>query len=173
MVVTDPPRAMLVPVREPTPARRPYAGFVTRTIAFAIDAAIINGVALIVAAVAALVLSVFPISNDTKTALAVVGGGLWVVWLVGYFLVFWSTSGETPGSHVMRIRVVSVRGDKIRPRRALLRLAGLVAGLPLFLGYLPILLTDRRRGLQDVLGGTVVINQPPDAHATQARGTVP
>jgi hypothetical protein len=39
-----------------------------------------------------------------------------------------------------------------------LRLFGLtLAALPLFLGFLPILLNERRRGLQDVIGGSVVI----------------
>lgn len=149
-----------------------YAGLVTRTIAFAIDAGIVNVVALSVSGVVALVLSIFPVSHDMKTVLAVVGGALWFVWLIGYFVTFWVTTGETLGSHVMRIRVVHL-GGPLRPRHALLRLIGLVLGLPLFIGYVPILVTDRRRGLQDVLGGTVVVFQPPDAKPTSTRGTRP
>jgi len=43
-----------------------------------------------------------------------------------------------------------------------LRLAGLVlAALPLFAGFVPILFDDRRRGVQDMLAGTVVVFAPP------------
>ena len=49
---------------------------------------------------------------------------------------------------------------------ALLRLAGLtLAAIPLFAGFLPILVDDRRRGVHDMLAGTVVVTaptQPPD-----------
>ena len=54
----------------------------------------------------------------------------------------------------------------LKPRRALFRFGALVlAALPFFLGFLPILLTERRRGLQDMLARTVVVDAPdlPDA----------
>jgi uncharacterized RDD family membrane protein YckC len=42
------------------------------------------------------------------------------------------------------------------------RLAALVlAALPLFAGFVPILFDERRRGLQDMLAGTVVVLAPP------------
>jgi uncharacterized RDD family membrane protein YckC len=168
------PATVLPATASAAPARVSYAGLITRTIAFAIDAAIINVVAITVAAVIALVLSVFPASDDMKKLLAAVGAGLWVVWLIAYFVTFWTTTGETPGNRVMRIRVVRADGGgRVRPARALARLAGLVIGLPLFLGYVPILLTDRRRGLQDVMGRTVVVNRLPDSPSPPTRGTLP
>jgi hypothetical protein len=48
----------------------------------------------------------------------------------------------------------------------------MLAVLPLFLGVLPILLNDRRRGLQDVIGGSVVIGvaeAPRDAEPERAQ----
>jgi uncharacterized RDD family membrane protein YckC len=43
------------------------------------------------------------------------------------------------------------------------RLVGLVlAIIPLFAGFIPVLFTERRRGLPDFLGGTVVLYD--DAH---------
>ena len=46
------------------------------------------------------------------------------------------------------------------PRRGLLRFIGLtLAALPLFLGFLWILVDDRRRGLHDLLARTVVVEQ--------------
>ncbi len=77
--------------------------------------------------------------------------------MTGYFVVFWTTTGQTPGSRVMRIRVLREDGDHLRWFRALVRLGGMVISLPLFWGYLPILTSTRRRGVPDVLAGTVVV----------------
>jgi uncharacterized RDD family membrane protein YckC len=137
---------------------QPYAGIVTRTIAFALDAAIIDVAGVAVGAIGALVMSLLPTSHDQRTVIAAIGAGLFVVWSIAYFVTFWTTTGQTPGSHIMRIRVVRVHAPEMKPRHALLRLLGIVAGLPLFWGYIPILLTERRRGLQDVVAGTVVVN---------------
>jgi uncharacterized RDD family membrane protein YckC len=138
-----------------------YAGFVTRTIAFATDAAIINLVAVVVAAVAVLVLSLFPISHGTRNAFVIVGGVAFVVWTVAYFTVFWTTTGETPGNRVMRLRVTRADGSALRPRHALVRLIGMLVSFPLLWGYLPILVNERRRGVYDMLAGTVVVTVTP------------
>jgi uncharacterized RDD family membrane protein YckC len=137
-----------------------YEGLVTRGIAFAIDAAIIDLVAIVVAGAVALVLSVLSVPKDTlDTVLIAVGGALFLAWSLGYFVTFWSTTGQTPGSRLMRVMVRSADdGGIIRPRRAAVRFAGLVlAAIPLLAGFVPILFDDRRRGLQDMLAGTVVV----------------
>jgi uncharacterized RDD family membrane protein YckC len=138
-----------------------YAGFVTRTIAFALDAALINLVALATAGVVALVLSVLPESDRLTSIVAVAGSVLFFAWVTGYFAVSWTTTGETPGSRVMWIRVARVDGGPLRPRHAALRLAGIVLSLPLLVGFVPILLTERRRGLPDFMAGTVVLATVP------------
>src|SRR4051794_35734848 len=137
-----------------------YGGLVTRALAAAIDALLVNLAALAVAAVVALVLSIFPVSHDTKTLLAAIGGALFATWVVFYFVFFWTTAGQTPGDLVMRVAVVREDGERLRPARAALRLLVAGAGLVLFLGYVPILLNDRRRALHDWVAGTVVVNQP-------------
>jgi uncharacterized RDD family membrane protein YckC len=140
-----------------------YAGLVTRAIAFAIDALIIDIAALATGAVVALALSLLSISKEANAIILAIGGVAFVLWSVGYFVVFWSTTGQTPGNRIMHIRVVrAVDGESIAPRYALVRMAGLVlATLPLFAGFVPILLTDRRRGLQDWLAGTTVRRTEP------------
>ena len=143
---------------------RQYEGLVTRGIAFAIDAAIIDLVAIVVAGAVALALSVLSISEDSlDTVLIAVGGALFLAWSVGYFVTFWSTTGQTPGSRLMRIKVCAADDDGgvLRPRRAALRFAGLIlAAIPLLAGFLPILFDERRRGLHDMLAGTVVVEDP-------------
>jgi uncharacterized RDD family membrane protein YckC len=148
------------------PAGSHYAGFVTRLIAFAIDAAIVNLIALMVAVVITLVFSVIPESRDSDKLVVAIGGIAFAVWAIGYFLTFWTTTGQTPGNRVMQIRVTREDGTRLRPRHALVRLFGLVLSLPLFAGFVPILFTERRRGLADWLSGTVV-RVVPDADASQ------
>jgi uncharacterized RDD family membrane protein YckC len=101
------------------------------------------------------------VPDGVETAVAVAGGALYVLWLVGYFVTFWATTGQTPGNRLMRIRVRPVAGERLLPRRALLRFLGLtLAAIPLCAGFLLILVDDRRRGLQDVLARTVVVEHP-------------
>jgi uncharacterized RDD family membrane protein YckC len=132
---------------------------VTRGVAFVVDAAVLNAVAAVVAGAAALVVSVFPVSTGADTGIAAAGGALFFAWVVGYFTIFWATTGQTPGNRLMQIRVTRPGGASLKPRRAFVRLVGLLlAALPLFAGFIPILLTDRRRGLADWIADTVVVS---------------
>jgi uncharacterized RDD family membrane protein YckC len=59
---------------------------------------------------------------------------------------------------LMSIRVERTNGGPLSFRRAVQRLIGaVIAALPLFAGYLLILVDDRRKGLHDRLAGTVVV----------------
>ena len=61
---------------------------------------------------------------------------------------------------VMRLRVTGRSGDAPSPWRSLVRLVGLaLAIIPLFAGFLPVLVDDRRRALQDYLAGTTVVDE--------------
>ena len=162
-MATTPDVAAQVLARRTTAAPRgmSYAGLVTRAIAAAVDALVINFIALTVAAIVALVLSIFPVTHNTKTVLAALGGVLFAIWVGAYFVTFWTTTGQTPGDRVMRMVVVREDGSLLGPWRAFVRLAGAVLGLVLLVGYIPILLNDRRRALHDWMAGSVVINQPP------------
>src|SRR6188474_1098812 len=143
------------------PAAPPlYAGLVTRAVAFIIDAAIINTVAFGIAASASLALSIFGVSLDElPTGLSVaVGAGGWVVLNLAYFIGSWTLAGQTTGMRLMAIRVERTNGGPLSFRRSVQRLIGaIIAALPLFAGYLLILVDDRRKGLHDRLAGTVVV----------------
>ncbi len=147
-----------------------YEGLVTRSIAFAVDAAVINLVAIAVGAVVGLALSMLSVPGEVETVLLAVGGAAYLIWTIGYFVTFWSTTGQTPGDRLMQIRVCRADdGEPPSAGRSVFRLAGLtLAAIPLFAGFLPILFDDRRRGLHDMLAGTVVV-----ASASPARTPVP
>lgn len=141
-----------------------YVGLVTRVIAFAVDAAVVQFAAVAVAGTLALILSVVSLPDELDNVLVVVGGVAYALWLVGYFVVFWSATGQTPGNRLLQIRVCrAVDGASPSAGAAVLRFAGLIlAALPLFAGFLPILIDERRRGLHDMLAGTVVVPAPQE-----------
>jgi uncharacterized RDD family membrane protein YckC len=136
-----------------------YAGLVTRTLALALDALIIDGVALLVGVAVGLGVSLLHLPHDVDVVIAAVLGAAYVAWSVGYFVFFWSSTGQTPGDRVMCIKVIDGRHrGPLKPRRALLRFIGLVlAALPLLAGILMMLWDDRRRCLHDRLARTVVV----------------
>jgi uncharacterized RDD family membrane protein YckC len=138
-----------------------YGGLATRAMALLIDVALADLLALGAAAGVYLAASVV--------------GGLRPSWLVGvlvavgwalvvdvYLLLFWTMTGRTPGMRLMRLRVVGPRGDPPGLGRAVVRLVGLFLAIALFFaGFLPVLVDRRRRGVHDMLAGTVVESTEP------------
>jgi uncharacterized RDD family membrane protein YckC len=138
-----------------------YAGIATRGVALAIDAAIANLIVLIVAALLSLVASLVGGTLRPEWLAAVLAAAGWVATVTGYFALFWSTTGQTPGMRLMRLRVIDRTGEPPHLARALLRVVGLaLAIIPLFAGFLPVLFDVRRRGIHDLLARTAVIHVP-------------
>ena len=157
------------PVR-PLTSSPPYAGLVTRTLAFAIDIAIIDAAALITGGIVALGLSALKLPDEVQTVLAVAGAALAVVWGIGYFAWFWSAAGQTPGDRVLGLQVLHAETGRPLPLpKATLRVGALVlAAIPFCAGFLMILFDDRRRGLQDRLVGTVVVYRATPAGSSRS-----
>jgi uncharacterized RDD family membrane protein YckC len=152
------------------PAEPRYIGIVARTLGFTIDAMLICAAALIVASAAVLIVTVAHLPSGLKDAMVVMGAILFVLWAMAYFVAFWTTTGQTPGARILQFRVVPSKGDTLKPRRAIVRAIGLVlAAIPLFAGYLPIALGRKRRGLQDYLARTMVVDEPQQSVADARR----
>jgi uncharacterized RDD family membrane protein YckC len=135
----------------------PYAGIASRGVALAIDVAIAQAIVFAGGAVLALVGSMV---GDLKfDALGrLIAATVWAATVATYFVVFWSTAGQTPGMRLLALRVIGPDGEHPGTARSLLRLIGLVLAIvPLFAGFLPVLVDPRRRGLHDYLAGTVVL----------------
>jgi len=140
---------------------RRYTGIVARTLAFTLDAGLIIIPAFIVEIGGSLIVTVAHLPSSWKSAMVAVGAVAFALWAIAYFVVFWSTTGQTPGARIMEFRVVPTDGDKLKPWRAVVRAVGLVlAAIPLFAGYLPVAFGRKRRGLQDYLARTSVIDAP-------------
>jgi uncharacterized RDD family membrane protein YckC len=134
---------------------------VTRAVAFLIDALIITFIALGGVVVVISVALILHLGHSARVVIGAVGAGVYVLWAAGYHIVFWTTTGQTPGGRAMRFTVRSKDGGTIGPLRASVRWLGVVvSALLLGLGFVPILFDKRRRGLQDLLAGTVAVNRP-------------
>ena len=140
---------------------RPYAGIVSRTVALAIDAVTLTIGFAIASAVFGLILSLFTAVEVSSPAAVLGAAAVWSIVVGGYFVLFWTFAGETPGMRLMALRVIDRAGDPPGFGQALVRLAGMIlAAIPFFAGYLLILVDDRRRGLQDMLARTTVVYAP-------------
>jgi len=145
-------------VRRPARAERPiYGGIATRAIALAADAAVTIVLFMSVVGIAALVASLVGGLRPEWLAGALLASG-WMLVVGTYFVLFWSSAGQTPGMRLLRVRVHGPAGNPPSVGRSLVRLVGLVLAIvPMFAGFIPVLFTERRRGLPDFLAGTVVL----------------
>ena len=139
-----------------------YVGLITRLLGFAVDVIIINLVAAFSWAVVALTMSALNVPDSVDSAIVAIMGFLYLIWAGGYFVAFWSGTGQTPGARALEFRVVDAEdGKPIKVGRAVARLAGMLLGaIPFFAGYILGLFNERCRCLLDVFGDTVVIDAP-------------
>jgi len=138
----------------------PYAGLGSRIPGLLVDVVALHIVYLVGIAMVGLTVALanWTPSHTLADALAAAG---WAAIVAVYFTGFWATAGQTPGMALLRVRLVGTDAEPPGWGRSLLRLAAsLVAVALLCIGFLPVLVDDRRRALQDLVAGTVVIYEP-------------
>jgi uncharacterized RDD family membrane protein YckC len=143
--------------RAPRAPRAPFAGIATRAAALGIDASVIivsfASLAALVGVIASLVGGLRP-----EWLAGILLGSGWILFVGGYLVLFWSGAGQTPGMRLLHLRVRGRNGRPPSVGRAVVRAFGtLVAIVPFFAGYVPVLFDERRRGLPDFLAGTEVV----------------
>jgi len=151
------PVAWQAPEPEPGPTvGTSFASPGSRLIAYILDI-LVQFVIVAILAILSIVFAAifFPLAIITSLAIIVVS--------VGYFPYFWARTGQTPGMSAMKIKVVrDADGGPLTTGQAILRLIGLWIGLAVFyIGVIWIFVDKRKRGWQDLIGGTVVVNVPP------------
>jgi uncharacterized RDD family membrane protein YckC len=136
-----------------------YGGLATRGIALVTDVLLAHVVFLLGGAMIGLVSGMIGTLRPQWVVGLIAGFG-WLIVLVGYFVLFWSTAGQTPGMRIFKLRVL--HGPEPPPVwRSLVRLVGLVlAIIPCFAGFVPVVFDSRKRALQDFMAGTVVVFDP-------------
>ena len=150
-----------------------YAGFISRFLAFLIDILFISFTIVATTWFVSITTSAFRlgaflgISPDSipwsRPVLDFISGPfitglLSAAFILGYHVFFWVFAGQTPGKALMGLRLVTSTGQRVPPLRASLRfLSYFISGIPLYLGFLWVLVDDRRQAWHDKIAGTVVI----------------
>ena len=129
-------RAERVLHRPPRSGPSPYGGIATRAIALATDGLLTVALFMSVVGIAALIGSLVGGLRPEWLVGVLLGSG-WMLVVGVYFVLFWSTAGQTPGMRLLHIRVRGPgRGDPVdrslapAPRRARARDRAAVRGLP-------------------------------------------
>jgi len=152
---------------DPTDESTGYGGAATRGVGLVLDALLAQlGFAMVAASLALVV----ALAGGLRPGWlgATLAGTAWFLATAIYFVAFWSATGQTPGMRVMRVRVVAASKAPLSVPRSIVRFVGLiVAVIPLFAGFLPVLFDARRRGLHDFISGTVVIQAKDDGASSE------
>jgi uncharacterized RDD family membrane protein YckC len=139
-------------------------GFASRGLALAVDALLVGLIFLVGSALIGLVAQLVGHLRPEWLVGVLLGSGYLLVSIV-YFAGFWTTAGQTPGMRLMHLRVVTSGNAPLGLWRSLVRLVGLaLAIIPCFAGFLPALVDDRRRALQDFLAGTLVLHDEQETN---------
>jgi len=145
------------PAGEPT---RRYAGFCSRLAALVVDAFVVDVAFLIGVGTFALVAGLVHRLPSTAVAASVIVAA-WTLTTVVYFAGFWTVAGRTPGMRLLGMRVVGPHAQPPSPWRSLVRVVVSIVPLTLVIA----LFEGRRRALNDLVAGTVVVRVPQRAGA--------
>lgn len=160
--MTEPTNTWVAPDAEAGPAAgMQFASPGSRLVAYIIDS-VIQFLAFLLLAAMTIILAVIFFPFAIVSSLAI------VALAVGYFPYFWARSGQTPGMAKMKIKVVRDKdGGPVSAGAAILRIIGLWIGLSvMYIGVIWIFIDKRKRGWQDLLGGTVVVELPPTVYTS-------
>ena len=154
------------------------AGFFSRMVAFFIDLILLALVAMIAGLAIGLVFDFFrldqilgfltasmPGVQTTFQKIAVLVSPFIFLLIILYFAFFWTFFGFTPGKALLGLKIVRRDGKPLSFGRSILRfLCYWVSAIPLFLGFIWILIDRRHEGWHDKLASTNVVyawRKPP------------
>lgn len=133
------------------------AGFVTRLIALAIDLGLLTVTITTVTVVGQFIgqslhAGVWAL-RVIALATTVFSVGLYILYFVGSTTL----GGQTLGKRILGVRVLRTDGSRVKLKRSVIRYIGTWLSLPLFWGYLLVLIDNRRQAFHDRLADTIVI----------------
>jgi uncharacterized RDD family membrane protein YckC len=162
--------------REAFIAKKPV-GFWLRLVAYFLDAIFVNLISLPLIVLQSWVILYFMGENISSLMQGITQGSIAVVtnlpMLCGlaallytlisilYFLSGWARKGGTWGKRILGIKIYTEQGETpIGWGRAIIRLIGyFVSSLIFCVGFLMIGITNRKRGLHDMIAGTYVVHE--------------
>ena len=127
-----------------------------------VDLAIIAVLVLGAGGAAQLVQALLPKWIWLTSAIPLVITSVIAILPLAYFLSTVALTGQTVGKYLMGLHVVRIDGRRVGFTRALTRtLAYLVSLVPLFAGFVWVLIDGDRRGWHDHIAGTRVVFEHP------------
>jgi uncharacterized RDD family membrane protein YckC len=131
-----------------------YGGFWIRLVAYIIDAILLSLAMGVVGSVVGFNVFATDMADYSPSANLV---SLVIGWL--YFALLESSErGATVGKMAMGLRVVTDKGERLSFLNATGRyFAKIISAIILCIGFIMIAFTDRKRGLHDMIAGTLVI----------------
>ena len=146
------------------------AGFFSRTMAFVLDIFLLTFLGLMSGVVIFLVLrffrikqildfikSLLGIEDQIGQFIGLISPVLFLMVLI-YFVFFWTLVGYTPGKALLGLRIVRQDGRPLSVGRALFRYLGYwVSAIPLFMGFIWILIDRQHEGWHDKIANTHVV----------------
>jgi uncharacterized RDD family membrane protein YckC len=165
------------PSQDPGTTLQP-AGFVTRLVAFMIDQVIVATVLSFFSAFIGVLFQSFRLgqllgTGDLTLQLALIPLGV-AGFILGlfYYVGFWLLAGQTPGKAFLGLVVIRTDGRPLRLWPAIVRWLGYWLSGILFLGYLWVLVDNRRQAWHDKLARTLVVHRGLDERFRQLPGQV-
>ena len=146
------------------------AGFFSRFEAFVVDLVILSIFQLVGSAFIQTIIKFFRLTGlitrvqtwlENSTFDLVAGTTIFSLFVIFYFVFFWTLVGFTPGKAILGLKVVRKDGERVSFFRALLRFfAYWISAIPLFLGFFWVLWDSKRQGWHDKIAGTQVMYIP-------------
>jgi|GEM_PF-454296 len=122
-------------------------------------------------------ISIASVAGGNEDALATLNLFLTCISLLisaGYFVVFWASTGQTPGKMALGIKVIGTDGSPVSWGKAILRYIGyIISSLVLSLGFIWAAFDARRQGWHDKIAGTYVVRKETHFSPTEAVTFVP
>ncbi|HET8568345.1 MAG TPA: RDD family protein [Candidatus Limnocylindria bacterium] len=138
--------AELAETASATSATAEKVGFLTRVVAFVIDAVLVGIVSNVLTSLA---------GGDVQR-----GSGIGMIVGLAYCLYFWSASGggQTLGMRALNVKVVKTSGAPLTVVDALVRCIGLIVSFFVaFLGVIWVAFDAQKQGWHDKIAGTFVV----------------
>ena len=152
-----PPPAPVWDAHPAGPSAVGYGGFWLRVVAYVIDAILLSAGGAVVGGIFGVILGFS--GQGQNTALTAGGGyviGILLSWI--YFSLLESSErGATLGKMAVGLRVVTDRGERLSFLQATGRyFAKYISAVILCIGFIMVAFTDKKRGLHDMIAGTLV-----------------
>ncbi len=137
-----------------------FAGFWIRLLAYVLDSLLLGVIIMVIYIPAGFIIGPMAMRNP-GLAMAITSLVFLLVSVLSilYILYFWAVKGATPGKKIIGLKII--REDGVEPMgwgKAALRLLGyILSGMIMYIGFIMIAFTDRKRGLHDMIAGTLVV----------------